>query len=104
MKTICYFYNGHLCSTYKVKHEDDQLHLGNDLILQGLRTNKKMKDLINIMSGFVILFQDRRKNKQRVSSDDHEKFVACLLGLIKLKILHNDDNNGWFCGKYKINN
>jgi len=101
MKTICYFYNGHLCSTYKIKDEEEHLSLGNKLLLQGLNNNKTIKEMIKVMSFYVKLFHHRRINKLKVSSHDHNMFFQSLLGLIKLKVLDNDEMNGWFCGTYK---
>ena len=46
-----------------------------------------------------LMFHYRRLNKYKVSSSDHNHFVGCFLGLMKLKELEEDDANGFIITK-----
>ena len=39
-------------------------------------------------------YYNRKKNKQPIRRSDHEMFLSSFFGLMKLKIIDNDDDNG----------
>ncbi len=100
-KYITFHYENNLLSKYIVRDETELLNKGNELILQGLRKNHSLQSIINVMTGYVKLFNHRRINKLKVSRDDHIQFVGCFLGLIKLKKLHENSSTGIIITKYK---
>ncbi len=50
-----------------------------------------MKDQINMYKYFCELIYERKINNQRISGLDHQKFCACLLSLVRLKVIDEDD-------------
>jgi len=98
-KFITFHYKNLLISKYKTKKPDDILKLGNDLILNGLRNNRPLPLQKIVMKNYMDIFHHRRLNKLKVSSQDHNHFVACFLGLMKLKELHEDDSTGYIITK-----
>lgn len=100
-KYITFHYKNLLVSKYKTKNPDDILKLGNDLILNGLRNNKPLPLQKIVMKKYMDIFHHRRLNKLKVSSNDHDHFVACLLGLMKLKELEEDESTGYIITKYR---
>tara|TARA_R100000951_G_scaffold41788_1_gene35230 strand:+ start:1069 stop:1380 length:312 start_codon:yes stop_codon:yes gene_type:complete len=96
---ITFHYKNLLVTRYKTDNIDEILDLGNQLILQGLRTNKSLQEQIVIMKGYMEVFHYRRLNKMKVSSMDHTGFVGCFLGLMKLNKLFEDDDNGYIITK-----
>ena len=99
-KYITFHYKNLLVSKYKTKNPDDILKLGNDLILNGLRNNKPLPLQKIIMKNYMDIFHHRRLNKLKVSSQDHKHFVACFLGLMKLRELEEDNENGYIITKF----
>ena len=99
-KYITFHYKNLLVSKYKTKNPDEILKLGNDLILNGLRNNKSLPLQKKVMKNYMDIFHHRRLNKLKVSSQDHKHFVACLLGLMKLKELEEDESTGFIITKF----
>jgi len=99
-KYITFHYKNLLVSKYKTKNSDEIMKLGNDLILNGLRNNKPLQLQKIVMKNYMNLFHHRRLNKLKVSSQDHIHFVACFLGLMKLKELEEDDSTGYIITKF----
>ena len=100
-KYITFHYKNELLSNYIVKDETELLNKGNELLLKGLKKNHSLKKMIIVMKGYVDCFHHRRTNKLKVSSEDHLHFVASLLGLMKLKQIHEDDQSGYIITKFK---
>jgi len=98
-KYITFHYKNLLVSKFKTKDPDEIMKLGNQLILNGLKNNKPLHLQKKVMKGFMDIFHHRRLNKLKVSSMDHKHFVACLLGLMKLKEFVEDDANGFIITK-----
>ena len=44
---------------------------------------------------FCNLIYRRKKNKEPIRRSDHEMFIGCLFALMKLKIIQNDESNGY---------
>ena len=95
-KYITFHYKNELLSKYIIKDETKLLNKGNELLLHGLKKKHSLKEMIIIMK-----VHHRRINKLKVSSEDHLDFVASLLGLMKLKQIHEDDETGYIITKFK---
>tara|TARA_R110002096_G_scaffold25101_5_gene78845 strand:- start:7095 stop:7421 length:327 start_codon:yes stop_codon:yes gene_type:complete len=100
-KYITFHYKNELLSKYIIKDETKLLNKGNELLLHGLKKKHSLKEMIIIMKVYVDCFHHRRINKLKVSSEDHLDFVASLLGLMKLKQIHEDDETGYIITKFK---
>jgi len=98
-KYITFHYKNLLISKYKTRQPDDIMELGNKLIINGLKNNRKLQQQIPIMKLYLHMFHYRRLNKIKVSSEDHLHFVGCFLGLMKLNQLFEDDSNGYIITK-----
>ncbi len=99
-KYITFHYKNLLVSKYKTKNPDEIMKLGNQLILNGLRNNKPLHLQKIVMKNYMDVFHYRRLNKLKVSSEDHRHFVGCLLGLMKLEELREDDSTGYIITKF----
>lgn len=92
------YYKGLLISSFplsKKKTFEDYQYQGEYLILKSMRENLKIKQMIFTFTHFCNMIYQRKKNKQPIRRSDHEMFISCLFGLIKLKIIDNDDLNGY---------
>jgi hypothetical protein len=60
-----------------------------------MRENKNIKQIINAFTCFCNIIYKMKLNKHPIKRRDHEMFLSCLFGLIKLKIIDNDESNGY---------
>jgi hypothetical protein len=72
---------------------------GEDAIIRHLREGFDLKRQIKIMLQFCSVFTHRRRNGFKVASYDHDCFCQALFGLLKLKVINNDDTTGYLCLK-----
>jgi len=68
---------------------------GEYLILESMKQNKKIKDIIYTLTYFCNMIYNRKLNKQPIRRSDHKLFLSSLFALMKLKIIHNDELNGY---------
>ena len=59
------------------------------------KENIKVKEIIYTCTYFCNLIYTRKKNKQAIRKSDHELFLGTLFALMKLKIIENDESNGY---------
>ncbi len=92
------YYKGLLISSFplsKKKTFETYQYQGEYLILKSMRENLKIKQMIFTFTHFCNMIHKRKLNKQPIRRSDHEMFISCLFGLMKLKIIDNDDLNGY---------
>ena len=92
------YYKGLLISSFplnKNKTFEKYKYQGEYLILKSMKENFKIKQIIYTLTYFCNLIYNRKLNKQPIRKSDHEYFISCLFGLLKLKIIDNDDLNGY---------
>ena len=92
------YYKGLLISSFpltKKKTFETYQYQGEYLILKSMRENLKIKHMIFTFTHFCNMIHKRKLNKQPIYKSDHEMFISCLFGLLKLKIIENDDLNGY---------
>lgn len=92
------YYKGLLISSFpltKKKTFERYQYQGEYLILQSMKENFKIKHIIYTLTKFCNMVYSRKKNKQPIRRSDHEYFLSCLFGLMKLKIIENDELNGY---------
>ena len=93
---ISLFYKGKLISNFpltKKKKFEDYLYQGEYVIKQ----SKKNPILVQIdaYKKFCDLMYYRKNNNLPIYRSDHELFLGSLMALLRLKIIDNDDNNGY---------
>tara|TARA_R100001440_G_scaffold43809_1_gene63551 strand:- start:7613 stop:7954 length:342 start_codon:yes stop_codon:yes gene_type:complete len=92
------YYKGLLISSFpltKKKTFERYQYQGEYLILKSMREKLNIKKIIYTLTYFVNLIHKRKLNKQPIRRSDHEYFISCLFGLLKLKIIENDELNGY---------
>ena len=92
------YYKGLLISSFpltKNKTFKRYQYQGEYLILKSMKENFKIKQIIFTLTHFCNVIYNRKLNKQPIRRSDHEYFISCLFGLMKLKIIDNDDLNGY---------
>ena len=45
----------------------------------------------------ISMFEREKKEKNRITYDDHYIFRKCLFALMRLGIVENNEHNGYFC-------
>ena len=60
-----------------------------------MKQNKNIKLIIYTLTLFCNQIYSRKKNKQPIYRSDHELFISSLFGLLKLKVIDNDELNGY---------
>ena len=92
------YYKGLLVSSFpltKKKTFDRYKYQGEYLILKSMKEKIKIKQIIFTLTHFCNIIYDRKKDIQAIRRSDHEFFLSCLFGLLKLKIIDNDESNGY---------
>jgi len=90
-------YKGLLVSSFaltKKKTFERYKYQGDYLILESMREKKNIKQIIYTLTYFCNMIYNRKKNKQPIRRSDHELFLSSFFGLMKLKIIDNDDDDG----------
>ena len=104
--TICFYFKGLLISSYpltKKKTLDAYLYHGEHLIYKS--KGKNILEQIKIYTQLCNKIYNKKKNNQKLCRDDHIYFLYCLSALMRLKIINNDECNGYMCfGKKKNKN
>jgi len=96
--SICIFFKGLLISSFplsKKKTLDKYLYQGDYLIMQSKHIN--IKQQIKTYLHFSNIIYTKKKNKYPIYRSDHELFLSCIMALLRLKIIENDEENGYMC-------
>jgi len=96
--SLTLFYKGLLISSFALTNKKTfelYKYQGEDLILKSLRENLKMKLQIQTYIHFCNIIYRRKLNKEAIFKSDHELFSSCIFALLKLKIINDDDDNGY---------
>jgi len=91
------FYKNLFMSSYPIHNArmiEGYNNQGIVLIEQSLRINKSLKEQIKIYKLFCNCIYNKKKNKEKICTDDHKCFLNCFLALMKLKVIQEDDENG----------
>lgn len=94
--SICLFYKGYMISSYpltETKTIDKYLYQGDAMI----RSSKGIPIKIQIKTylQFCNMILTRKKNDQPIRRSDHIMFMNTLFALLRLRIIDNDDDNGY---------
>jgi len=93
------YYKGLLISSFpltKNKTFERYKYQGEYLILKSMKQKIKIKKIIYTLTHYCNIIYYRKRNKQPIRRSDHEYFISCLFALMKLKIIDNDESNGYF--------
>ena len=96
--SICFYYKGLLISSYplsKFKTVEKYLNQGEELIYKskGVPIKIQIKSYIHLCN----IIHKRKLNKQPIYREDHIYFLNCLTALMRLRIIEDDDDNGYYC-------
>ena len=100
--SICFYYKGLLISSYplsKIKTLDKYLNQGEELIYKS--KDIPIKTQIKMYTHFCNMVYTRKKKNQPIFRQDHVFFLNCLTALLRLRIIQNDEQNGYMCFKKK---
>ena len=100
--SICIYYKGLLISSYPLTEKktlDKYLYQGDALILESKHINIKAQ--IKVYIHYCNIIYNKKKNKKPIYKSDHILFLSSLMALLRLKIIDNDEQNGYMCFKKK---
>ncbi len=93
------YFKGLLISSFgltKNKTFERYEYQGNYILIQSMKEGFKKEQITITLINFCNVIYYRKKNRQSIRRSDHEFFLSCLFGLLKLKIIDNDESNGYF--------
>lgn len=101
--TVCLYYKGLLISSYGLSNKKTlqaYLNQGEELIFKskGIPIQVQIKTYLH----FCNTIYNRKKNNQPIRRGDHIYFLNCLTALLRLRIIENDELNGFMCFNKKI--
>jgi len=90
---ICIYLNDNLICGYALGElsVQDYIEMAYDMIVSGMRDNKKIAFQIFTYSQYCKEIYKKFKRKIPIEDEDYRLFLICILSLIKLKILEWDD-------------
>ena len=91
-------YNGIMVSNYpltKNKTYERYKYQGDYLILKSLKENMNLKKQIFTYINFCNMIHKRKLYNKGIRRSDHEMFISCFFALMKLKIIEEDNMNGY---------
>ena len=100
--TMCLYYKGQLVSSFpltKNKTIKRYLQQGEELIKssKGIPIKMQIKTYLHLCN----MVHDRKINNQGIRRADHIYFLNCLTALMRLRIIDNDETNGYMVFKNK---
>ena len=93
--SVSLFWNGLLISMFEKEKEENFMEEGEYLIRETKGVSIKKQILTYKLYCDVIY--TNKKNKNRITYDDHYIFRKCLFALMRLGIVENDEKYGYFC-------
>jgi hypothetical protein len=100
------YYKSLLISSFpltKKKSFERYQYQGEYLILETMKQNINIKKMIYTFTLFCNSIYKRKLNKLPIRRSDHNSFLSCLFALMKLRIIENNDQNGYLVmGRKKL--
>jgi hypothetical protein len=96
--SICFYYKGLLINSFPLTNKctaERYLYQGTDLIMKSKGIN--IKKQIKMYLYFCNMIYTRKKNNLPIYKSDHIYFLNCITALLRLKIIDNDELNGYMC-------
>ena len=100
------YYKGLLISSFALTNKktfEKYQYQGQHLILKCMKENFNIKVMIKAFTEFCNIIYRRKYNKLSIRRSDHEYFLSSLFALMKLKIIDNDESNGYLIMPKKLN-
>jgi hypothetical protein len=100
--SVCFYYKGLLISSYplsKFKTLDKYLNQGEELIYKS--KDIPIKTQIKMYIHYCNMIYLRKKENKPIYRQDHIFFLNCLTALMRLRIIDNDEQNGYMTFKKK---
>ena len=96
--SLCIYYKGLLISSYGLNQKktlQSYLNQGEELIYKskGIPILTQIKTYLL----FCNMIHKRKLNKQPIRRKDHVFFLNCITALLRLEIIDNDAENGYYC-------
>jgi len=96
--SVCFYFKGLLISSYplsKNKTLKAYLNQGEELIYKskGIPIKVQIKTYLHLCNEIY----SRKKNNLPIRRSDHIYFLNCLTALLRLRIIDNDELNGFMC-------
>lgn len=91
--SLLLFWNDLLISSFPLglnKLKDYKVQSEN-LIIDSFKSNRNIKKQIQVYKCFCQLIYNKKKNKEKISGFDHQRFCACVFSLIRFKFVDEDD-------------
>lgn len=103
--SLCMYYKGLLISSFELS-KDKPFHAyeeyGKSLLEQTLRDGISLNYQIPVLKLFADEIYSRKKLNKPIWKKDHELMCQTIFAMIKLKLIENDELNGYLvCPKYK---
>lgn len=100
--SLILYYKGLLISSFPLSDKktfNRYEYQGTHLIMKskGIPIKLQIKTYIHFLNTIYI----RKKNNQAIRKSDHIFFLNCLFALLRLKIIDNDESNGYLIMKKK---
>lgn len=103
--SLCMYYKGLLISSFELSQDkpfDAYEEYGKSLIEQTLRDGIPLNYQKPVFKIFADEIYSRKKDKKPIWKNDHELMCQTIFAMIKLKMIENDELNGYLvCPKYK---
>jgi len=102
--SICIFFKGTLISTYPLTDEynlEYYLSTGEDIIRKSKDMGYNIKQQIIVYFGFLNKIERRKREKLPIYASDHDKATHALFALLRLRLIENDELNGYAIFKKK---
>tara|TARA_R110000824_G_scaffold136868_5_gene300792 strand:- start:55 stop:369 length:315 start_codon:yes stop_codon:yes gene_type:complete len=95
---ILTFWDGVYISKWRRIPRRELIELGGNLILTGLKEGVSLDKQIVFYKYFLDTLKDRKIKKKRIYRSDHQYGLSCMMALIKLKVIEEEDdpNNGLY--------
>lgn len=100
--TLCLYFKGLLISSFpltKFKTLERYLNQGEEMIYKskGIPIKAQIKTYLYLCN----MIYKRKQNNLPIYKSDHIYFLNCLFALLRLKIINNDETNGYMVFKNK---
>ncbi len=99
--SICLYWKGTLVSTYSVDESDEEKELeyyyevGEHMINMSKHIGYHIKDQIRVYFGFLNKIERRKREGLPIYASDHDKFAHSLFALLRLRLIENDERDGY---------
>lgn len=98
---ITLHYKGKYMSKFYSDIPSDVLDLGNNLLIEGLREGRNLPEMKRLMWIWAETFYKKRTTRTKCRCEDHTLFCGAFLGLMKLGVICEDNENGVIITKVK---